>query len=48
MERLTSIEEYLYKNGIGPKPKPVKTYCTIERIEHYTVIVPEYERGDLP
>ena len=48
MERLTTTADYLYKNGLGPKPKPVKTYCTIERIGRTTVIVPVYERGDLP
>ena len=48
MERLTSIEEYLYRNGLGPKPAPVKTYTDVIPIEHVTVIVPEYERGDLP
>ena len=45
---LENTDEYLYRNGLGPKPKPVKTYCEIERIEHTTVIVPQYERGDLP
>ena len=48
MERLTTTADYLYRNGLGPKPQPVKTYTDVIPIEHVTVIVPVYERGDLP
>lgn len=45
---LQNTDDYLYKNGLGPKPAPAKMYTDVTPIEHYTVIVPEYERGDLP